>query len=1513
MLLYVDASINALVNKIQGTEYKQYLPRPPFNAYPIYFMVHVKDDADCETEDANVLNVGDDPGDQVDFIFGYVGQGGNAVYDSTGKTSSLSVRMTNNQGVESFESNIETVFSNNSSDYGTFNTYGLSLNPSTDEPWDYSHWKVAESYADINAAKKEARDNKRPLLIAFSKTSGCVACMEHWRSVVCDGMHAHDKYCKLGNTENDHPICQFAENNKIVLLYIEVTKFTPLTNKIQGTEYKQYLPRPPFNVSPIYFMVHVKDDADCETEDFNVLNVGNDPGDQVDFIFGYVGQGGQDVYDSTGKKSSLSVRMTNNQGFNSFKSNIETILSDNRGLYGDFNTYGLTLEPPVDENDGSSISKAMDESKTPEIGRWTKNYSAAKSAAKSAGKTLIVAFVDDFDYTSSQAKSLDEYSKSFVDEDNYLAVIDGSRSGANPMCPSLELMYLRSNGTIVGRLSNDPDAPTDGTVAIVANFNGDNANIFSQFEGLASDANEESNNTKSGAVSLGTSASEIQIGGVDAVDWFTFGVSEEDVGKTWMITLTATNSANVTVELDDSTEMSVVTGDLKNGVTISYKPTEANDKVYLKVSSNVITKPQAYRISVEKSATNYIVNFSSEKIHATFSNNGLLEIPVTLTERNRQAGDVSVRVKLTEYDEELYGVGLKETPEGRPRGTQTVTWTEAEKTSSPTKVVYLFLPELDEADATWEGHKDISLELQDASDNAVIGTTNRMTVEVSAAVDSAVFKDGDSANVTLDNGGKAVSYRIVAPETSAVYWENISGEIPQGLTVTVEKTNGVYELKLKPGNITEGSYTFTIKLYSVVTGTQIKSGGTMKITCTVTSKQADQSATRFKEPNTKISGAILEESKESEGKRNPESGDSSSKKDVKGSIDVTVGEENRVSATVITRYGEATLKGKWTDDDDPSKLMATLDGYTEDNYHYQLRLAVDVTGKIDGSELEVTNNDTDVKLYNNIIGQVKEYSEKDLEVFEDYYTFDLEPMADGDDSIFGGMGVSVSKNEGTVEYHGFLSNGERFNGEATIRYVEVDDQKYLEFTVFTETKTTVENETIGTEHWFGYLTRISDKAIVDGKQIICIDCLETMPEPVSHPVLFMSNDDKCYMRSCGSAFYENKSLTAQLSTTVDNKYYLVVDPPPPDDEGGAVIAPRRLQLVEDEGEKCFRSTGDSLFGVALAYNVARQGQGTGDEVIVGEFSGTITLYSLEYEEKWRESSRAIEEGSAKKLTVGVHGILVAATQFCCSTEVHSVGLGYYKWDGVSYPVRIYWGRSVVEWDGSLNEEYVAPAAEALSPSQANGVAWPEGAEGAEDGQVVSGLADDGAEVEFNTAADILAVSDDGTVKIVPETDYLSLQPGNWTLCPVDLSGTNGEGEVMTLTVSDTIAMSLELKRGWNLIGIPETFDSDSLTWDSTPAFDALRNLPHSTLEVQAIVMTDALEPGKAYWVYAPEPQTFTLAGRNPESGESQPTVGGWWQKSEGGELEFCPTPEKHFGGWFWENGRFVYESASQNE
>ena len=81
--------------------------------------------------------------------------------------------------------------------------------------WNYGYWKEATSYADINEAKKEARDSKRPLLVALSKPEGCQNCLNYWRNVACDGKLHHDKSCNLST----HPIVAYSLEKKIVMLY----------------------------------------------------------------------------------------------------------------------------------------------------------------------------------------------------------------------------------------------------------------------------------------------------------------------------------------------------------------------------------------------------------------------------------------------------------------------------------------------------------------------------------------------------------------------------------------------------------------------------------------------------------------------------------------------------------------------------------------------------------------------------------------------------------------------------------------------------------------------------------------------------------------------------------------------------------------------------------------------------------------------------------------------------------------------------------------------------------------------------------------------------------------------------------------------------------------------------------------------------------------------------------------------------------------------------------------------
>ena len=216
------------------------------------------------------------------------------------------------------------------------------MQPENNEPisytfeteWNYGYWKEAKTYDDVKGTLIEAQKNNRPILIAVSKTEGCNNCTNYWRHVTCDGVFDHDKSCDL--TSKKHPIVNYSKEKKILMLYISPSKLPNIQSRIMGKEYDKYLHRPVYY--PIYFMVKVKDNIDLNEVPANdkILNAGNDEGDTVDFIMGYIGISGKPVYDYQGNKTELTVK-TNENGWEVFKSNLESIFSDTS------KTHGITL------------------------------------------------------------------------------------------------------------------------------------------------------------------------------------------------------------------------------------------------------------------------------------------------------------------------------------------------------------------------------------------------------------------------------------------------------------------------------------------------------------------------------------------------------------------------------------------------------------------------------------------------------------------------------------------------------------------------------------------------------------------------------------------------------------------------------------------------------------------------------------------------------------------------------------------------------------------------------------------------------------------------------------------------------------------------------------------------------------------------------------------------------------------------------------------------------------------
>lgn len=201
--------------------------------------------------------------------------------------------------------------------------------------WNYTKWYRATKREQINNAKREARDKQRPLLIAWSKLSGCINCTMFRRYVSCDGHLGHvPEQCKVQAL--GHPICSYADSNKIVMLEVEISSCVTY-----GGSFKKYYNGYGsgrqgilWNAFPTIFMVHVKEDADCDTKDNYTLVR------DTEMIFCTQGIGGNPVYGSLGQVSSLKCPRLDMDAFTGFTNMVSAVFS---GEYPEFNTYGMKI------------------------------------------------------------------------------------------------------------------------------------------------------------------------------------------------------------------------------------------------------------------------------------------------------------------------------------------------------------------------------------------------------------------------------------------------------------------------------------------------------------------------------------------------------------------------------------------------------------------------------------------------------------------------------------------------------------------------------------------------------------------------------------------------------------------------------------------------------------------------------------------------------------------------------------------------------------------------------------------------------------------------------------------------------------------------------------------------------------------------------------------------------------------------------------------------------------------
>lgn len=482
---------------------------------------------------------------------------------------------------------------------------------------------------------------------------------------------------------------------------------------------------------------------------------------------------------------------------------------------------------------GSSMSAAVADAV---LGMWTTSYSAVPTSTP-----IVLAVVKD--KWSEDALELDAYVQTSAFEDafsrNYLVVVDSAPSGIESDC-DVELFYLRKKGDVVGRLTNQSlsdDIPA-GKVVVVPNFEGSNGSLFPQFVSVADDEYEERNNLMPGAVALedGLDVTGLVIGGVDSVDWYSF--TTNNTSEVWKATFVG-DGANLSVSFHDSEgnelQAAVASGTMTSTSKFeaTYKPSAANQKVYMKVVSAGTSEPKEYGMNLSRSQVNYKVGVSPSVQRTIYVSNAVLDIDVTLTEVQAGDGYVYVKLSLDSDNSSLKGASFVN---GTGK-TITVYWTPDEKTSAPTKTVQVKLPS---SVSDLGAHSDVIVTCtvnEDDTDpsSATVVEQGTATIEVYSEPTSPLVLAGNEMVMDFKSDGSvaAQTLEIATPATTSLFWELLNGEKPDGMTLKLDKStdDGTrWTLAVGAGNGTvAGEYSFTIKLYSLGDGTQIFGGSTVTI------------------------------------------------------------------------------------------------------------------------------------------------------------------------------------------------------------------------------------------------------------------------------------------------------------------------------------------------------------------------------------------------------------------------------------------------------------------------------------------------------------------------------------------------------------------------------------------------------------------------------------------------------------------------------------------------------------
>ncbi|MBQ6470885.1 MAG: thioredoxin family protein, partial [Victivallales bacterium] len=325
---------------------------------------------------------------------------------------------------------------------------------------------------------------------------------------------------------------------------------------------------------------------------------------------------------------------------------------------------------------------------------------------------------------------------------------------------------------------------------------------------------------------------------------------------------------------------------------------------------------------------------------------------------------------------------------------------------------------------------------------------------------------------------------------------------------------------------------------------------------------------------------------------------------------------------------------------------------------------------------------------------------------------------------------------------------------------------------------------------------------------------------------------------CGSLYDPSRRLQDIVLSDTPGFYTFYATLPMTTGQNGVSLAPTPLTLQENEA-------GDTFSVASAGFLAAKMGALSIDRS-KGMFTGTMTVFT-------GENQALLDE-----FEVSVQGIITPVSETCCTaSDAVAVGYGFYSLNGMGYPIRILpgvvavTGTPEVYWERSQDET----------------ATWSIYAGSR---QVLYRRQDDGR-LGF---IDCTGHANPFQVTLPAETAYRieALDLRNQTLESPFVS-------IISMLLEErafTAPPSQGTAHGWKMLGIPHDLLVISQLDASQPCYtiDPLTN---------SMVLTDELEGGRSYWMFAPD-GTASLTVLCIQTGDSwQPDLSlGWnmvtWDK-----------------------------------